>query len=87
LSAKVLNERLRKLTRYGILDKHSYPEVPPRVEYRLTEFGGRFAALLDNISNLQEDLDRGVDRVQGSTAAEIGGKVPGRDPESMHRAE
>ena len=30
LSAKVLNERLRKLTRYGILDKTSYAEIPPR---------------------------------------------------------
>lgn len=60
LSAKVLNERLRKLTRYGILDKHSYAEIPPRVEYRLTEFGGRFAALLDSVSSLQDDLDRGV---------------------------
>ena len=61
LSAKVLNERLRKLTRYGILDKHSYAEIPPRVEYRLTEFGGRFAALLDSVvSNLQDDLDRSV---------------------------
>ena len=28
LTAKVLNERLVKLTRYGILEKHSYPEIP-----------------------------------------------------------
>lgn len=75
LSAKVLNERLRKLTRYGILDKHSYPEIPPRVEYRLTDFGGRFATLLDGISSLQEDLDRRVDHAKGSTAAESGGTV------------
>lgn len=58
LSAKVLNERLRKLMRYGILVKHSYPEIPPRVEYSLTEFGGKFAALLDDIDRLQGDVDR-----------------------------
>lgn len=56
LSAKVLNERLRKLVRYGILDKTSYAELPPRVEYRLTEFGKRFSAILDQIEALQEDL-------------------------------
>jgi DNA-binding HxlR family transcriptional regulator len=57
LSTKVLNERLRKLQRYGILEKRAYPEVPPRVEYRLTEFGARFASLLDEIERLQQALD------------------------------
>ena len=54
LSAKVLNERLKKLTRYGILEKTVYPESPPRVEYRLTAFGGRFAAVLDAIRALDQ---------------------------------
>ncbi|MCX7893236.1 MAG: helix-turn-helix transcriptional regulator [Burkholderiales bacterium] len=58
LSKKVLNERLRKLMRYGILEKHAYPEVPPRVEYRLTEFGERFATLIDGVDRLQRELDR-----------------------------
>lgn len=58
LTAKVLNERLRKLVRYGILDKVSYAELPPRVEYRLTEFGARFASILDQIDALKNDLIR-----------------------------
>jgi DNA-binding HxlR family transcriptional regulator len=58
LSTKVLNERLRKLQRFGILDKTSYPEVPPRVEYRLTDFGRRFSQVLDGIDRLQDSLDR-----------------------------
>lgn len=58
LTAKVLNERLRKLVRYGILDKVSYAELPPRVEYRLTEFGARFTSILDQIDALQNDLIR-----------------------------
>ena len=58
LTAKVLNERLRKLVRYGILDRVSYAELPPRVEYRLTEFGARFASILDQIDALQNDLIR-----------------------------
>jgi len=50
-SAKVLNERLVKLVRFGILEKTSYPEVPPRVEYNITAFGREFAQLLDQWIN------------------------------------
>lgn len=55
LSTKVLNERLTKMTRYGILEKHSYPELPPRVEYRLTPFGEKFASILDQIEALEAE--------------------------------
>ncbi len=57
VSKKVLNERLRKLERFGILAKRSYPEVPPRVEYRLTRFGERFSSLMDGVEALQRELD------------------------------
>lgn len=53
LSAKVLNERLRKLLRFGIVEKRSYPEAPPRVEYSLTDFGIRFVKILDAIRALE----------------------------------
>jgi DNA-binding HxlR family transcriptional regulator len=56
LSTKVLNERLRKLVRFGIVARHAYAEVPPRVEYRLTPFGERFATLLDGIELLQREV-------------------------------
>lgn len=57
LSTKVLNERLRKLQRFGIISRQSFSEVPPRVEYRLTRFGSRFASLLDGVERLQRSLD------------------------------
>ena len=60
LSTKVLNERLRKLLRYGIVQRTAYPEVPPRVEYALTPFGEKFVRVLD-----------GVDAVEGELAAEL----------------
>jgi DNA-binding HxlR family transcriptional regulator len=56
LSAKVLNERLRKLTRFGILEKQSFAEIPPRVEYRLTAFGERFSKIIDQVEALEEEL-------------------------------
>ena len=54
LSTKVLNERLRKLLRYGIVEKRVFAEVPPRVEYRLTKYGRKFDALIENIGTLQD---------------------------------
>ena len=57
LSTKVLNERLTKMMRFGIIEKHSYPEIPPRVEYALTDFGRRIAVILDAIETLQEEID------------------------------
>ena len=59
LTAKVLNERLSKLVRYGVLEKQSFPEVPPRVEYRLTPLGERLNGVLDAIAGLQDDVDAG----------------------------
>ncbi len=56
LSAKVLNERLVKLMRYGVLEKETFPEIPPRVEYRLTPFGEEFARLVDEVDILQARL-------------------------------
>jgi len=54
LTTKVLNERLTKLTRFGILRREAFAEVPPRVEYRLTEFGKEFVAIVDQIKELQD---------------------------------
>lgn len=56
LTAKVLNERLRKLVGFGIVTKTVYPETPPRVEYQLTSFGQRFVRLLDEIENLENEI-------------------------------
>jgi len=60
LSAKVMNERLRKMIRFGILQRTVFGEKPPvEVEYRLTPFGLRFMELIDAVRRLQEALDQG----------------------------
>jgi DNA-binding HxlR family transcriptional regulator len=55
LTGKVLNERLRKLLRFGIINRQVFAEVPPRVEYRLTTFGRRFSAVLEQIAALEAE--------------------------------
>jgi DNA-binding HxlR family transcriptional regulator len=56
LSKKVLNERLRKLVRFGIVERQAFAELPPRVEYRLTAFGEKFSALLAGVERLQREI-------------------------------
>lgn len=46
VSRKVLVEQLRGLERDGLLVSRVYPEVPPRVDYALTELGFRVLPLL-----------------------------------------
>lgn len=55
LTTKVLNERLRKLVRFGILERIAYPEIPPRVEYNLTAFGKKFIGILEAIEKLENE--------------------------------
>ncbi len=39
VTAKTLTQRLRQLERDGLITRTHYPEVPPRVEYQITELG------------------------------------------------
>jgi DNA-binding HxlR family transcriptional regulator len=58
LTTKVLNERLRKLVSYGVLDRRAYAEIPPRLEYELTPFGQKFVRILDAIEELEAECGR-----------------------------
>jgi DNA-binding HxlR family transcriptional regulator len=58
LTPKVQTYYFRRMEALGILDRVVYPEIPPRVEYHLTEFGLQFLPILDSIAELQRDLNR-----------------------------
>ena len=56
LSTKVLNQCLRKNLDFGILEKISYPEIPPRVEYEVTPFGQKFMSIMRSLQELQVEI-------------------------------
>lgn len=62
ISAKVLNERLRKLQRFGLIQRIVHPESPPRVEYHFTPVGWEFCGLLESVAQLQSRLDASAGR-------------------------
>jgi DNA-binding HxlR family transcriptional regulator len=43
ITSKVLTQRLRQLERDGLVRRQYHPEVPPRVEYEITELGRSLA--------------------------------------------
>ncbi|HEV2980571.1 MAG TPA: helix-turn-helix domain-containing protein [Solirubrobacteraceae bacterium] len=49
ISPRTLSLRLRALEDEGIVARHTYPEVPPRVEYALTEKGRALLPIIDDM--------------------------------------
>ncbi|MBO2008632.1 winged helix-turn-helix transcriptional regulator [Hymenobacter negativus] len=49
ISEKMLINELKELVTAGLVDEHSYPEIPPRVEYWLTHNGQQALPVLDSI--------------------------------------
>ncbi len=61
LSAKVMNERLRKMLGFGIVSRTVFGDKPPvEVEYALTPFGRRFIGIIEEVRRLQEAVDSGA---------------------------
>lgn len=52
ISAKVLNERLRKLAAYGLITRTEQPGLPARVDYTLTPAGKKLAAIIQQLNEL-----------------------------------
>ena len=47
ISPRTLSLRLRALEEEGIVERRTYPEVPPRVEYQLTAKGGALLPIIE----------------------------------------
>ncbi len=47
ITQATLTKQLRKLEEYGLIHREVYQEVPPKVEYSLTELGRAFSPVLE----------------------------------------
>jgi DNA-binding HxlR family transcriptional regulator len=54
ISPRTLSLRLRALEEEGIVERHTFPEVPPRVEYALTEKGRALLPIIDDMRSYGE---------------------------------
>ncbi|MHC6224477.1 winged helix-turn-helix transcriptional regulator [Pseudomonas sp. X10] len=57
ISQKMLAQQLRSLEADGIVSRKLYPQVPPKVEYRLTEWGQALCPALDAMLKWAEQRD------------------------------
>ncbi|MGW8396834.1 winged helix-turn-helix transcriptional regulator [Streptomyces lydicus] len=57
ITAKVLTQRLRQLERDGLVLRTYHAEVPPRVEYEISELGRSLAPLFAALAEWSPNLD------------------------------
>ena len=72
ITQKELTKRLRDLERAGMVDRKVFAEVPPRVEYRLTELGSSLVPALTGLHEWAERFGDVVDRNQRRALADSG---------------
>lgn len=63
ISEKVLTEKLRELENDGLVERISYPEIPPRVEYRLTAMGLKLFTVLSCLQTWGDDYIAGSSKI------------------------
>ena len=63
VSQKVLTAQLRDMEQSGLVRRKVYAEVPPRVEYSLTELGQSLKPILDAMWNWGEDYKASLNEI------------------------
>ena len=68
VSQKVLTSQLRQMEESGLLTRKVYAEVPPRVEYTLTEFGYSLKPIMDAMWAWGENYKKKLSAEESETA-------------------
>ena len=75
ISPRTLSLRLRALEEEGIVERHNYPEVPPRVEYALTVKGQALLPIIDDMRAYGEEW-LGAEAVKRAAERELADEQP-----------
>lgn len=79
ISHRMLTRTLRNLQRSGLIDRTSYPESPPRVEYELTGLGRSFSAPIEAFVTWtlehQSEIERNRSRFDGHVTHAAGTSI------------
>ncbi|MBC8152696.1 MAG: helix-turn-helix transcriptional regulator [Bacteroidetes bacterium] len=62
-SRRVLNVQLNELEQHGLIGKTIYPQLPPKVEYYLTDFGRSLMPVIDAMTQWGDDHRAQLERV------------------------
>ena len=76
ISPRTLSLRLRALEEEGILERQTFPEVPPRVDYALTEKGRALVPLIEDMRTYGREWLGG----DCATPEEFGERPDAREP-------
>lgn len=67
ISQKVLNEKLVEMQEQGVVLKTVYPQVPPHVEFSLTEKGQELSSAIDQLEVWASKYYRNVEKINKKT--------------------
>lgn len=65
ISRKVLSEQLKELEEDGLISRQQFKEIPPRVEYSLTELGKSVRPLLIHIATWGQEMVLNARKING----------------------
>lgn len=58
ITQKVLTSKLRDMEELGLLERSVYPQIPPKVEYTLTDIGYSLRPVLDSLKSWGKDYKK-----------------------------
>lgn len=69
ITQKMLTQQLRELELDGLIDRRVYAQVPPKVEYTLTEFGATILPVLQSLSKWGQSYEERVEGMEKAVTA------------------
>lgn len=75
ISKKMLTQQLKELEYHDIVHREVYPQIPPKVEYSITEYGQLMKPVLQTMSDWGAGHVQHMEKLYGKEDAEVGGNA------------